>query len=985
MRYILGVVFLLISLQARSQYSAEAIAWAETKMAVLSDDEKLGQLFMPRAYSLKEKDHYKSIKKLIKENKIGGLCFFQGTPMEQARIINEYQKLTDIPLMIAIDGEWGLGMRFKNDAISFPRQLELGAIQDEQLIYEMGKKIAEHCRRTGVHINFAPVVDVNNNPANPVINDRSFGEDKYNVASKGRAYAKGLEDGNVMACAKHFPGHGDTDVDSHYDLPVITHDIDRIQNIELMPFRALAEEGIGSMMVAHVSMPAIDARENRPTTLSQKAVTGILKEEIGYKGLIMTDALDMKGVAKHFKKGEVEVEALIAGNDLLLLSEDIPKAIKQIKASIDKGVLNWARIDQSVFKILASKYDLGLSQPQKIENLKEIPNDVNDMESVILKEKLVESALTMVKNDHDLVPIKKVKPYKMATLSIGSSKKTTFQKTIAKFVDCDHLFTSKNIGGSAYAALLNQLSKYDKVFVSIHDMSKYESKKFGVTKSMFTLVRELEEKTDVILTVFGSPYSLKYFEKIETLLLAYNEDDINQDKAAQALFGVFDIKGKLPVSATDNLIYGTGLFISGIGRLGYSSPERVGMSSDSLKYIDNLVKEMIDTKAAPGCQVLCAKDGFIVYNKVFGHHTYQKKRKVKHDDVYDLASVTKILASTLSLMKLKDDKKLSIYEPIVNYLPVLDTCNKKTLILEDILAHHAGLRGWVPFYESTRISKSKKKKNKNLWKPDPKYYRKTASDSFNIKVMDDLFMRNDYVDSMYSRIYATSLKEDRDYKYSDLGFYLTHQIIKARSGQRLDSFASAYLYEPLELQNTMFNPAQSVKLNRIPPTENDSYFRDGKVHGYVHDMGAAMLGGVAGHAGLFSNAKDAAVLLQMLLNGGNYAGQDYIDPETVALFTKRHYRSTRRGLGFDMKELGPKKKMNMSQAASDKAFGHLGFTGTTVVVDPEENLIYVFLSNRTYPTMKNYKFGKQNYRPRIHSVLYKSLGYDVSIGNEKLN
>jgi len=985
MRYLLGVGFLLMSLQISAQYTAEAITWAEAKLQELSEDEKLGQLFMPRAFSLKEKDHYKAVKKLIKENKIGGLCFFQGTPREQARIINEYQNLTDIPLMIAIDAEWGLGMRFKNDAMSFPRQLELGAIQDEQLIYEMGKKVAEHCRRVGVQVNFAPVVDVNNNPSNPVINDRSFGEDKYNVSSKGRAYAKGLQDGNVMACAKHFPGHGDTDVDSHYDLPVITHDINRIQDIELMPFRALAEEGVGSMMVAHVSMPAIDARENRPTTLSQKAVTGILKEEIGYKGLIMTDALDMKGVSKHFKKGEVEVEALIAGNDLLLLSEDIPKAITQIKESIKKGTLTWNRIDQSVFKILAAKYDLGLSQKQKIENLSEISKDVNDMESVILKEKLVESALTMVRNDHDLIPIKKIRKHKMATLAIGATEKTTFQKTISKFVECDHLFTSKNIGGSASNALVNQLSKYDRVFVSIHDMSKYESKKFGITKSMFTLVRELEEKTDVILTVFGSPYSLKYFEKIETLLLAYNEDDINQNKAAQALFGVFDIRGKLPVTASENLIYGTGLFISGIGRLGYGSPERVGMSSDSLKYIDELVKEMIDTKAAPGCQILCAKDGLIIYNEVFGYHTYDKKRKVKYNDVYDLASVTKILASTISIMKLQDDKKLSIYDPIVKYLPVLDTCNKKTLILEDILAHHAGLRGWVPFYESTRIPKSKKKKKNGLYKPDPIYYRKVATDSFGIKVMDDLYMRNDYVDSIYSRIYGTSLKEDRDYKYSDLGFYLTHQIVKAQSGQRLDSFMSKEVYQPLELQNTLFNPRTRVKANQIPPSEKDTYFRDGKVQGYVHDMGAAMLGGVAGHAGLFSNAEDAAVILQMLLNGGHYAGEEYIKPETVELFTKRHYRSTRRGLGFDMKELGPKKKMNMSQAASDKAFGHLGFTGTTVVVDPEENLVYVFLSNRTYPTMKNYKFGKQNYRPRIHSVLYKALGYDISIGNEKLN
>lgn len=983
---LVGLSFLRLDAQFLKQTDSLAVAekWAVAKMAEMSEDEKLGQLFMPRAFSQKNKKHTASIKKLIKENKIGGLCFFQGTPTEQAKVINEYQKMSDIPLMIAIDAEWGLGMRFKKDAMSFPMQLELGAIQDEQLIYEMGKKVAEHCKRIGVRVNFAPVVDVNNNPGNPVINDRSFGEDKYNVAAKGRAYMMGLEDGGVLSCAKHFPGHGDTDVDSHYDLPIITHDMARINDIELMPFRALAEDA-GSMMVAHVHMPAIDDRKNRPTTLSLNAVTGILRNEYKYKGLIMTDALDMKGVTKHFEPGQSEAEALYAGNDVLLLSEDIPKAIKTIKEYIKDGKISWSKVDRSVKKILTFKYLLGLSQKQATIKTKGISSDINDAEALVLKEKLIENALTMVKNQASIIPITRTKNKKYASLSIGTKEETPFQKRLSSFMKVDHFQSTKNLKGAGIDSLLRKLSSYEKVFVSTHDMSKYEKKNFGITEGEVSIIQKLARKTDVVLTVFGSPYSLKYFENLPTILMAYSEDPINQDKAAQALLGVIDIKGKLPVSAGETLKSGMGLIISSIGRLGYGSPERVGMSSDSLKYIDKIVKEMIAKKAAPGCQIFCVKDGLIIHDKSYGYHTYDKKRKVKTTDLYDLASITKILASTISVMKLDDEDKLSLIEPMVKYLPVLDTCNKKDLILEDMMAHHAGLRGWVPFYEATISPKTyyKKKKNKKkrpkTWKPDEAYYRSSATDSFNVLVADDLYMRTDYIDSIYSRIYGTSLKEDRDYKYSDLGFYLVHQIISKLTGQTLDQYALRNFYKPMGLDRTLFNPLSSFEKKEIAPSEKDNYFRNDVVHGYVHDMGAAMLGGVAGHAGLFSNAREVAILMQMLLNGGSYLGTEYIKPQTVKQYTSRHYRSQRRGIGFDMKQLDPDEKLNMSEAANDGTFGHLGFTGTSVFADPEENLIYVFISNRTYPTMKNRVFGRKNYRPRIQSVFYKALGYEVDI------
>ncbi len=990
MRFRLIFFFLLFFCHVDAQFLkqeqqiAKAEEWADSILVELDEKEKLGQLFMPRAFSQKDAKHVKYIKKLIKENKIGGLCFFQGSPAYQAKLINEYQALSDIPLMVAIDAEWGLGMRFKENAISFPMQLELGSIQNEQLLYQMGQTIAKQCQRIGVNINFAPVVDVNNNPSNPVINTRSFGEDKYNVASKSRAYILGMEDAGVLSCAKHFPGHGDTDVDSHYDLPIINHDMDRIEDIELMPFRALKDE-VGSMMVAHVHMPAIDDRPNRPTTLSHNAVTGILKKGMGYKGLVMTDALDMKGVTKHFAKGEAEAEALLAGNDLLLLSEDIPMAIAAILNYVEEDKITWKQINESVKKILVFKYLLNLTTTPKIKDIDGIDKEINNAEAIVLKERLIEEALTLVKNDQNIIPIKDGQHQKFASLSIGANKETDFQKRLSSFEEFTHFQCPKSLSNGVIDARVKALSKYDIVFVSTHDMSSYEKNDFGVTKAEFTLIRKLSENTKVVLTVFGSPYALKYFEKAPNILLAHSEDPINQDKAAQALFGVFDIKGKLPVGAGNSLKAGMGIYSSGLNRLGYSSPERVGMNSDSLKYIDEIVAEMISRKASPGCQILCAKDGMIIYDKCFGYHTYDKKRKVQASDKYDLASITKILASTLSIMKLEDEGLITLNTPIVDYISVLDTCNKKDLILEDILAHHAGLRGWVPFYEQTIEPKTyykkkrKGKKRPKTWRPNPAYYRTVRSDSFSVKVLEDLFMRTDYVDSIYSRIYATSLKEDRDYKYSDLGFYLIHQIIKNRSNKPLDEYAQEQFYGPLGLKNTLFNPREKFELASIVPTEEDKYFRNRKVHGHVHDMGSAMLGGVAGHAGLFSTTNDLVVLMQMLLNGGRYGGRKYLDPETINYFTTRHYRSTRRALGFDMKQLDPDERMNMSEAASDQAFGHLGFTGTSIFSDPKENLTFIFLSNRTYPTMENKVFGRKNYRPRIQSVFYKALGYDVSI------
>lgn len=949
-----------------AQVSKES--WIDSKMSEMTLDEKIGQIFSIRAHSNLGADHVRSVKEQIKKYHVGGLCFFQGSPDKQATLTNDYQRLSTIPLMISIDGEWGLGMRFPANTVSFPRQLMLGAIQDDNLIYDMGKEVAAQMKRVGIHMNFAPVVDVNNNPDNPVINNRSFGENGLKVSAKSYAYMKGMQDGGLLTCAKHFPGHGDTDVDSHHDLPVIAHPRSRLDSIELMPFQHLINQGVDGVMVAHLSIPALDDTSNRPTTLSQKVITDLLRNEMGFDGLVFTDAMEMKGLTKFFRNGRAEVEAIKAGNDVVLLPANIDEAFSEVKKSVESGEISLERIEQSCRRVLGSKFDIGLLHTPIIGDVNNLLKDINSAEAELLRSKLVQKSMTLVKNDESLIPITNVKRSTALSIGIGTSKRNAFQKAIGNYLQTDHIQLSYDAVVGQQSSILSKSKSYDHVFVSLEDMSKYSSKNFGLNDATIKFVNQLASaEVPVVLAVFGSPYSLKYFDAIPNVLLAYEDDDQTQKIAAQALFGAFEVNGALPVTVSPTLAEGHGLYSPALSILGYATPEEVGLSSDSLMAIDTIVDELLRRRAAPGCQILIAKDGKIVLQKAYGHHTYNRKIKVKTDDIYDLASVTKIMASTLSLMRLTDENKFNIYKPLKQFIPEADTSNKANMIVEDILAHHAGLAGWIPFYKQT-LEPNKKKATAGK-----AYYKRSAVDSFDIRVTENLFLRSDYRDSIWSRILGTQLREKRNYRYSDLGFYMMHEAIHNISGKTIDQFTQDVFYGPLQLTDTGYNPLDRHDTKRIPPTEKDTYFRGQVIDGYVHDMGAAMLGGVSGHAGLFSNTDDLAVLAQMLLNGGSYGGVQYISPKTINQFTQRYYRSTRRGIGFDMKELDEDRKMNMSEKAPDSTFGHLGFTGTCVWMDPDNDIIFIFLSNRTFPSMNNNTFGKYDFRPRIQTVIYDAL------------
>jgi beta-glucosidase-like glycosyl hydrolase/CubicO group peptidase (beta-lactamase class C family) len=937
-------------------------AWVDSVYNSMPDTLRIAQLMTIRATDERSPKYEQEVEGLVKRYQVGGICLFQGSPEMLAELTNRCQAASSVPLMVSIDAEWGLGMRLKETTIAYPKQLMLGAIQDNYLVYEFGAEVGRQCKRMGIHLNFAPVADINNNPENPVINDRSFGEDRSNVTAKCIEYMRGMQAAGIMACAKHFPGHGDTNTDSHLDLPVIAHNLQRLDSLELYPFRAMARSGIGSFMVAHLNIPALDNRPNRPTTLSRAAIYDLLRTKMGYDGLIVTDAMEMQGVAKYFAPGLAEVEALKAGNDVILLPGDVGAAIKAVQNALNTGEYARAEFEVSVKRVLRAKYRLGLTKPQRVD-LNNLRQDLNRPQAQLLKRKLIENALTLVRDAQNLVGFDSLEHYNFATLALGDTNQTVFQTTCGYYAPMTHFNAPKVIDSLRNAQLIEQLRPFNVILLSLHQMRSRSADNFGITTEEVLLIQQLCKQHTVVLTVFGNPYSLKYFNEPQVLLQAYNEDPMTQRVAAQGLFGALDFKGKLPISASLSAYFGQGIRTQfPEKRLAYDIPESVGMNSDTLAQMDALVQEMIAAGAAPGCQIVVARNNRVIWQKSYGHFTYEPTTPVRNDHLYDIASVTKIAATTLCAMQLYDAGKIKLDTEIGKYLPELANTNKEKLKLRDILAHHARLQPWIPFYQKTLENGL----------PNAHIYHRQLDEDSQIPVAPDMYMDNNWVDTVWNSIFLSPLRSEKGYKYSDLGLYLTARTIERVSNQKLDEYAQQQFYKPLGLRAT-FNPWQLGLSAQCVPTEEDRYFRQQRIQGYVHDMGAAMLGGVSGHAGLFSNANDLAKIFQLFLNGGSYFGKQYIRPESVNTWTIRYPGSTRRGIAFDMKELDPKATGNMSEKAGPNTFGHTGFTGICAWADPDQNLIFIFCSNRTYPTMENNKLISGNYRPRLQSIIYQSI------------
>lgn len=967
--YFTLVLFILFSRTVSAQLKQEPefisiqTNWVDSVFNSLSPNQRLAQLFMVAAYSNKDLKHVKEIKELISTYNIGGLIWMQGGPVREGKLASYYQSIAKTPLMYSIDGEWGLAMRL-DSTVRYPKQMTLGAIQNDSLIYYMGRQIALDCKRLGIHVNFAPDIDVNNNPLNPVIGIRSFGENKYNVAKKAYMYMAGMQDQHVMATGKHFPGHGDTESDSHKTLPFIGHSRARIDSLELFPFQYLFDRGLASVMAAHLNVPSLDSTENLASSLSPKVVTELLKNKMGFNGLVFTDALNMKGVTKFLSTGLADKKALIAGNDVLLFSENVPKAIEEINKAITEGIISQTDIDAHCKKILQAKYWCGLNQNNEIVT-RNLYADLNTKTSSDLNDKLAEAAITLLKNDDNFLPIQNSDKTKIIELSFGVTEQNTLYNTLKNRTNIEHIGLSHDAKLPEINKAFEKIRSGDLIIIQLNKATLRAEKNYGVGEQSLKLIDSIAKLKPSVLVLMTNPYLLNKVISIsnfKSVIVSYEYLPSLLKATANAIMGVTSISGKLPIS-TNYYKEGSGIFLDKI------NPQKdLANKNDFLKRkfasIDSIALAGIKEKAYPGCQIVALKDGQIIYQKSFGNYTYDKDAKaVDNGTIYDLASLTKITASSFALMKLESEQKFDHKKTLGFYLPYLKGSDKENLLIEDVLSHQAGLQAWIPFYLKTLEKNGDYKSG---------IYAKTKSENFPVQVAKDLFVAKGYQDSIYKRLLNSKIENPGKYLYSDLGYYFMQQIVEQQAHKKLNDYVQN-MYAQVGI-GLSYLPLTYFSQLQIAPTEDDKKFRKQLIQGYVHDPGAALLGGVAGHAGLFGNALDVAKLMQLYLNKGELNGVRLLDSNVVKDFTSCHFcPNNRRGYCFEKPEPDEKKDSPVTSECSLDSFGHSGFTGTFAWADPKNNLVLVFLSNRVYPNAEENKLAKLGIRGKIHKAFYDAL------------
>ncbi|WP_280747957.1 glycoside hydrolase family 3 N-terminal domain-containing protein [Parabacteroides sp. PF5-9] len=954
--------------------------WADSVFDTLSFDERIGQLIMVIANPTTDNRNMQRLTRYVNEIKIGGILFHKGNPVTQADVTNRVQKIAKLPLLVSLDGEWGLSMRLSGTT-RFPKNMMLGAIEDNSLIEAYGKEVGRQCREMGIHINFAPSMDVNSNMENPVIGLRSFGEDPDAVSEKGIAYARGIEGMNVLSVAKHFPGHGDTSEDSHHTLPVVRHDKYRLDSLELLPFKRYIYEGFGGMMTGHLHVPALDKTPN-PASLSHTIVSGLLKEQLGFQGLYFTDALAMKGASTK-TKDNISVKALLAGNDILLASATPINDFEAIKNAINEGILDLQEIEAKCLKILRYKYILGLNQYKPVA-IKGLSDRINSSHAEWLASRLNAEAITLLKNDSAIIPLKELNKKKIAVLSIGDVVGNEFQQMLNRYdsVACFSIVQSSN--ATHIQRVYNQLQQYDLIICSIHTVRIPEA----------PALKQLAEKKEVIFSFFTLPYFCKDYsstKKAKALIMGYEATPLAMKFAAQLIFGGIPAKGKLPVSIPDLYFAGTGIFTEKT-RLGYHEPEEVGMNAARLEVIDKIVAEGLEEKAYPGCQVLIAKEGQIIYHKSFGYFDFNKSQRVTEKSVYDLASASKAAGTLLAVINAFDEKKFTLESKISDYIPSLKGSNKENLKIKELLYHQSGLIPTINFYlkaidpdsyQGSLYSNTKstsfparfdaKTYARNDFSFLPNLVSKSPKEGFSTKVAHHFYLHDSFKDTIIQTIKESKLGTRGKYAYSCINFILLKMMVENQLNQPMDQLLNNQFYSRLGAWRMTYNPLHTIDSLHIVPTENDQFLRRQLLRGHVHDEAAAFQGGVSGNAGLFSNANDLAKVVAIFLNQGVYGDERFLSAESCLLFTESKSPTCHRGLGFDKPRPDNPKASSCGELAPKSVYGHTGFTGTCFWVDPENQLIYIFLSNRVNPTRANNKLSTLDIRTRIQDAIYKSF------------
>lgn len=929
--------------------------WADSVYQAMTFNEKVGQLFMVAAYSNKDQQHVRELERLVENYHIGGVIFFQGGPYRQVRITNNLQSRSKIPMFVGIDAEWGLGMRL-DSTYNYPWNMTLGAIQDNKLIEKMGAQMAQQAKRLGIHFMFAPVVDININAKNPVIGNRSFGENKENVTQKAIALMKGMQKNGVYATAKHFPGHGDTSADSHYTLPLINFDKRRLHSIELYPYKKMFSEGLASVMVAHLEVPALEPQKGVPSSLSYKTITDLLKNELNFEGLIFTDALNMKGASNYKAPGEIDLAAFLAGNDVLLFAEDVPKAIEKFNEALENKTLTEERLAYSVKKILKYKYETGLSKFKEID-LRNLSADLNQAAFDDLSFELYKNIVTVVKSKDGFLPLKPSE--RIAYVKLGDDANGDFIQAMQRYGTFT-VFSQNEVED-----YIQDLKPFDKVIIGYHKADG-AWKNHNMSATEIGLIDKIAAKKPTVLVSFAKPYALENLKSaydISSIVIGYQNNRFAFEAVSNALFGYADANGKIPVSIGNHFEEGRGIILNAKANFQQSTAGLEGVNINRLKEIDELGNKVVRQKLAPGAQVLVLKGGKVIYDKTFGTVDYENKQPVTQQTIYDLASLSKMLGTLPVVMKMYEDKQIRFEDRLGDLLPEFKNSDKSNITVKELLTHQSGLVAWIPFYKSTLDEDGK---------PDTTLYNTVFSKEFPTQVAENLYLKAGYKSVIIDRIKESKLGAKK-YVYSDLNFILLQQIIERKYRQPLEQLLQKYFLDPMELNSLTYNPLTKMDVSKIAPTEIDRYYRHTTIQGYVHDMGAAMLGGVAGHAGLFGNAYDVAKMMQLFLDGGVYNGKRLLSQSTLDAFNTCYYCASgnRRGAGFDKPQL--EKSGPTCGCTSKRSFGHTGFTGTMAWADPEYDLVYVFLSNRTYPTADDNKLSRANIREDIQQIIYDSI------------
>ena len=932
---IVGLIFLFIFLLGCANvHQQRNTEWVDQQIRAMSLEQKIGQLmvFGYTPHFFNENDpQWKHLIYLVKRYQVGGVIIWRSDPYTVARSIERIQSVATIPLMIMADMEWGTPMRI-NEGTTFPPNMAIGATGSEEYAYQMGKITAQEARAVGVHVNFAPVMDVNNNPDNIIINTRSYGENPELVAKLGTAFIRGSQEHGVFATVKHYPGHGDTDVDSHLGLPTITASSERLNNVELAPFKAAVEAGVKMVMVSHITYSAFPQMQGRPASLDPYFIQEVLRGQMGFDGLVVTDAMGMGGIANQYWPGEAAVMAINAGIDLVLDSPNFESTFRFVVQAANEGRITEARIDASVRRILQAKRQLGLEK-RPILDWQNFEAVFSNPDYRVSSEQISNASMTLLRDEKKVIPFKSDQIDTVLVVAVtdrewGYTYRDLLQREVSLRIP------------AVRSALVDQRSTPEEIRKIIAKVDSVQAVVMGcfitwgsykgsvtLPDSTVTLLQDFFEIEKPIAVIsFGSPYLLRQIPSSPTYLCAYAADPLAVRSATRAVFGEIPIQAKIPVSIPGQVESG-----SGLTRSPYDMELIEVIDDDFMGEAYGVLEKAIDDSIFPGAQVAVAHQGKLIASRSFGNQTYEPDSpKITAETLYDLASVTKVVTTTAIAMQLYDQKKLRIDIPVKSYLPEFGGGSKDSVTIRHLLTHSAGVLWWD-----------------SLW-----VKAKTREEA--LKYIYTLPLVYSPGDSMI---------------YSDLGIILVGQVLEVITGKSLEQLAREMIYLPIGMTHTMFNPPDSLR-SRIAPTEIGGSMKRGLIHGEVHDENAYFLGGVSAHAGLFSTAEDLARFAQMLINGGIYHHKRFFSPQTIRFWTTPQNMppGSNRALGWDTPS---EKGSSAGDYFSPGSFGHLGFTGTSLWIDPTRELAVILLTNRVYPTRQ--KKGIYEVRREFHDKVFQSL------------